>query len=532
MRRLALISILLIASCDRPEPARPGPDADAPSLSNDRKELAKKLLAEAGYPGGKGFPKAELLYNTSESHKKIAAAIQEMWRKNLGIEIELRNTEWKVYLDRRTKLDFQIARAGWIGDYRDPNTFIDLFSSWSGNNNTGWKNQAYDDLVIAAGKEPIAAERMELLAQAERILMDELPVIPIYFYVTHNMWKPFVKGLYSNLMDSHPLNEVVAEGRDVFRINNGAEPPTLDPNLMRGVPEGRIAASIFEGLMNVHPRTLEPLPGVAEKVDVSPDGKTYTFRLRACTWSDGKDVTAGDFVDSWRRILNPKTASDYAGQLYYVKNGRDFNQGKITDETQIGVKAQNDRTLVVELENPCTFFLELASTPPYFPIRKDLVDKHGDRWTMPENVACNGPFRLKEWKPNEYVMVERNPSYWNATAVKQKLIQWLPVENASSAFNMYEKDQCDWLTGTPLEIIEELQKRSDYYSDTYLGTYYFTFNVTKPPFDDPKVRRALALTIDREILCQKILKGGEKPAYSMTPDAFPNYKPPKFTDSK
>jgi oligopeptide transport system substrate-binding protein len=502
----------------------------SPQSQNDRIAQAKKLLAEAGYPEGSGFPKAEVLYNTSEAHEKIAAAIQNMWRKNLGIEVELRNTEWKVYLDTLTKLEYQIARRGWIGDYRDPNTFIDLFASWSGNSNTGWKSAEFDRLVKAAAAEPDAAKRMEHLKGAERILMQELPVVPIYFYVTHNMWKPYVKGVFSNIQDTHPLTEVVAEGRERLRINNGAEPQTLDPNLMRGVPEARIAGCLFEGLTSNHPRTLDPVPGVAEKWEISADGKTYTFRLRDCKWSDGRPVTAHDFVFGWRRILNPSTPTDYAGQLYTVKNAEAYNQKKIDDPSKVGVRAEGDRTLVVELENPCAYFLELCSFFTYYPIRQDVVEKHGDKWTRPGNIVCNGPFRLKEWRPNESILCERNPEYWNAAKVKQKLVEWQPVDSASTAFNMYEEDQCDWLTTVPLEAIEELMKREDYHSDTYLGVYYYSFNVNKPPFNDARVRRALALAIDREVLCLKILQSGEKPAYSITPPAFSNYTPPRFAD--
>ena len=184
---------------------------------------ARQLLAEAGYPEGRSFPKLEILYNTDEGHKKVAAAIQQMWRKNLGIDVSLRNTEWKVYLDDMSKLRFQIMRRGWIGDYGDPMTFLELMTSWSGNNNTGWSNAAFDALIKKASAEADPAKRLELLRQAEKILVDELPILPLYFYVSQNAWKENVKGLYPSTLDVHPLHEVYVEGKDELVINNATE---------------------------------------------------------------------------------------------------------------------------------------------------------------------------------------------------------------------------------------------------------------------------------------------------------------------
>jgi len=156
--------------------------------------VAKKLLADAGYPNGKGFPTLTILYNTSENHKKIAEAIQEMWKKNLGINVQLTNQEWGVYLASRDALNYEVARAGWIGDYMDPMTFLDMWTTTNGNNDTGWSNKTYDNLIFGSFKvaDPIA--RAKMLHQAEDILMNEIPIMPIYFYVNQNVMKPWVKG--------------------------------------------------------------------------------------------------------------------------------------------------------------------------------------------------------------------------------------------------------------------------------------------------------------------------------------------------
>ncbi len=167
---------------------------------------ARRLLAEAGYPNGRGMPRLEILYNTSDAHRAIAEVIQQQWKQHLGIDVELRNVEWGVYLDTVTSKQFQIARAGWIADYPDPNTFLDMFVTDGPQNNTNWSNPKYDALIEQAATEADPEQRMEILREAEEILMEELPIIPIYFYVTTNMVQPYVKGFHPNVIDTHPLH--------------------------------------------------------------------------------------------------------------------------------------------------------------------------------------------------------------------------------------------------------------------------------------------------------------------------------------
>jgi len=169
---------------------------------------AKKLLSEAGYPDGKNFPVTEILYNTNDSHKAVAVAIQQMWKKNLGINITLNNQEWKVYLDTTSRLDYQLSRGGWIGDYPDPNTFLDMWTSNSGINNTGWGNKKYDSLIAKAAVSSSASSRLKILQQAEAILIEELPILPIYFYTRIYLKAPTLKGWEPNILDNHPYQNV------------------------------------------------------------------------------------------------------------------------------------------------------------------------------------------------------------------------------------------------------------------------------------------------------------------------------------
>ncbi len=178
---------------------------------------SRRLLAEAGYPDGKNFPRFELLFNTLESHRSIAEAIQQMWKKNLNIDVTLRNEEWKVYLDSTHRLDYFIARAGWGGDYMDPNTFLDLWLTGGGNNETGWSNREYDQLIKFAGSTRDQKVRYEAFQKAEAILMDELPIIPIYFYTRPRLMYPSVKGFYPNLLDQHSYLGVYLEPKKEAR---------------------------------------------------------------------------------------------------------------------------------------------------------------------------------------------------------------------------------------------------------------------------------------------------------------------------
>jgi oligopeptide transport system substrate-binding protein len=519
----AAFLLALIAGCDSKKETAGAPATDSVAR-------AKKLLADAGFPDGKGFPKLEILYNTDEGHKRIAAYLQQEWRKKLGIEVELRNTEWKVYLDDMSKMRYQVMRRGWIGDYRDPMTFIELFTSHSGNNNTGWSNADYDKLVKQAASEADPKKRFEVLRAAEKILVDELPCIPLYFYVSPDCWKDSVEGVWQNIQDIHPWKEVRIRGKDTLVINNATEVQTLDPGLARGQPEHRVLLGLFEGLVNYDPKTLDPLPGVAEKWDVSPDGLTYTFHLRDCEWSDGRKVTAADFVYAWTRVLNPATPTDYAHLLYFVKGAEAYNQKKSTDPSTVAVRAKGDRTLEVVLEHPTPFFPELCAFYVFKPVRKDVIEKHGNQWTRPENIVVNGPFKLAEWKPTDSLTLERNPKYWDAAKVRLPKIKFLPIENRSTAWNLYKDDKCDWVTTIPMDQIEEIIKRPDYRGGTYLATYYYSFNVTHGPLKDKRVRKALALAIDRDTLVTKITKQGQKPAYHITPPIFEAYQSPRLDE--
>jgi len=311
---------------------------------------------------------------------------------------------------------------------------------------------------------------------------------------------------------------------------NGAEPETLDPALITGQPEGRIANALFEGLL-AFDQGGRPQPGMAESWEVSADGRVYTFKLRdGLVWSDGMPLTSRDFVASWRRTLDPATTSEYAYQLHYVKNARAFNEGAITDFAKVGVSAPDDRTLRVELENPTSFFPDLCAFVTLLPVPVHVIEKHGDDWIKPGNLVGNGAYLLDEWRLNDRIRLRKNPRYWNAANVAMETIDVIPVSRANTAFNLYAGGQADLMMDkglVPPALLGEIKKRADFHAAPFLGTYFLRFNSQKGPFTDPRVRKAFSLAVDKAAIVGRITRAGELPADSFVPPGAGGYEPPE-----
>ncbi|MBI3293483.1 MAG: peptide ABC transporter substrate-binding protein [Deltaproteobacteria bacterium] len=318
-------------------------------------------------------------------------------------------------------------------------------------------------------------------------------------------------------------------GADNFiHIGNGAEPKDLDPHICTGVPEFHIIMNIFEGLVGKDPRTLDPIPGVAEKWEVSQDGLHYTFHLRKnAKWSNGDPVTAQDFVYSWIRLLKPETAAEYAYQGYYFKNGKLFNEGKLKDTSQLGFKAVDDYTIQANLENPTPFFLSLLYHHSLYPVHQKTIEKFGQRWTRPENMVTNGAFALDRWEMNKIISIKKNPNYWDKDTVKLAGAHYYPTENLDTEEKMFRRGELHITNEVPLEKILTWQadKTGVYQTGPYLGNYFYWINVTKPPLDNKLVRRALNLGFDRTKIVKFVTRGGQAPAQFFTPPGTGNFMP-------
>ena len=246
--------------------------------------------------------------------------------------------------------------------------------------------------------------------------------------------------------------------KQILHYGNGTEPQGLDPHIVTGVPEHHLLISMCEGLTIANPKGGEKLPGVAESWQISEDGKTYTFFLnKAAKWSNGDQLVAEDFVWSWERILTPSLGSQYPDMLYYLEGAADFHQSKISDFSLVGVKAINEHVLEVKLNNPTPFFIKLLSHYSTYPVHKKTVLQHGtidDRngqWTRPGNFVCNGPMNLKTWELNKQIIVEKNPTYWDAQNVKLNQIIFYPVSNESTEDRMFRAGQLHVTNVVPLE---------------------------------------------------------------------------------
>jgi len=314
-------------------------------------------------------------------------------------------------------------------------------------------------------------------------------------------------------------------------ILNGAEPESIDPAVITGQLDGRVAYALFDGLVHFD-RHGVPQPAIAQSWNISSNATTYTFHLRSnAKWSNSEPVTANDFVESWKRTLLPETAAEYAYVMYHIKNAQAFNEGKIKDFSLVGVHALDAQTLQVELEDPTPYFLDLLAYVPYLPVYIPSVKQFGDDWIKPAHLVNDGPFLMEEWRLNYRIRLRKNPNYWDAQNVRLQTVDLLPIENAISAYNFYASKVADLILDkglTPPSLIPEIKRRPDFHAAPFLGDYFIRFNVTRKVFSDARVRQAFAMAIERKRIVQKITQAGEPPAYSFTPPGTAGYQPPEM----
>lgn len=317
-----------------------------------------------------------------------------------------------------------------------------------------------------------------------------------------------------------PAGVQLAEKQTLIR-NNGAEPQSLDPHKIEGVPESNVSRDLFEGLLITSPKDGHPIAGVAESWE-NKDFKVWTFHLRKdAKWSNGEPVTAQDFVYSWQRLVDPNTASPYAS---YPQYGHIVNVDEIIDgkkkPSELGVKAIDEHTLEVTLSEPVPYFYKLLVHPSLSPVNKAAIDKFGEKWTQPANIVSNGAYKLKDWVVNERIVMERNPEYWDNKKTVINQVTYLPISSEVTDVNRYRSGEIDMTyNNLPIELFQKLKKEipAEVRVDPYLCTYYYEINNQKAPFTDARVRTALKLGLDRDIIVNKVKAQGDLPAYGYTP---------------
>ena len=333
---------------------------------------------------------------------------------------------------------------------------------------------------------------------------------------------------------SSETNVVAGNKSGTLYWGNGTEPQSLDPQIATGVPEHHVISAVMEGLVLKDRKTLEPRPGVAKTWDISNDGQVYTFYLREnAKWSNGDAHTVHDYVWSWWRALQTTLGNQYAYMLFPIKNAKRYYDGETSDFSDVGVKAIDNRTLQVTLTNPTPYFLQLLDHYSLFPVHQATIEKfgradeRGTRWSYEGNLVGNGPYKLEEWKINRHITVTKNPYYWDEGNVSINSIVFKPVDNAVTEERMFRAGALHVTSSIPADKIAIYQEKSapELKITPYLGTYFYRLNINTPQLQDKRVRRALGMAIDRRQLVDNITKGGQIPAYTMTPPGTMGYFP-------
>lgn len=334
-----------------------------------------------------------------------------------------------------------------------------------------------------------------------------------------------------------PRESAVARGNREQILHQGIthDIAELDPHLAVNIAEMNVISALFEGLVAEDPVDLHPVPGVAERWEISPDLLTYTFHLRtSARWSDDTPVTAADFVSAWKRILTPALAADNAGLLYVLQGAEAYHKGLVQDFAQVGVSALDAHTLSVTLEHPCPYFLSLLTHPAWLPLNLAAIRRHGpeaergNAWTRPGRLVGNGPFVLNTWRANQVIGVSKSGTYWDSPKVRLREIRFYPIDSRDTEERMFRTNQLHVTYVIPAARIESYRRNSPELlrTDPYLDTYFLRLNLRRPALGDVRVRRALSLAIDREAIVTKILQAGQQPAGSLTPPGLSGYVSP------
>ncbi len=322
-----------------------------------------------------------------------------------------------------------------------------------------------------------------------------------------------------------------SEEKVLYTNSPGGEPGTLQPGLSQGTHESWPLDHMFKGLYTKTPEGVVEL-AIAESVDVSDDGLTWTFALRDFTWSTGNEGKAQDFVESVVFTLDPENAAKYAANLWVVKNGQEFNKGEVTRD-ELGIKALDDKTLEITLVTPLPYFEDLLTNTFFYPIDTANAEANPDWYMSPDNYSANGPFYLTKWEPKEEIVLSKNEKYYDTDKINLDKIVFSMVEDKTTEWQMYEQGQLDVVYSLLPDVTEKAlaEENPEVEVSTDLATYYYYFNTEVKPFNNEKVRNALAMSIDRDVIVNNVTKGGQTPAYTLTPPGVPDETGEDFVNS-
>ena len=404
---------------------------------------------------------------------------------------------------------YNAYRMGWVMDYSDPENMLNVvFHPDSPFQYTFWDDQDFRDLVDQAMVEFDFATRNALWQEAERIMLDEYAaVMPIFHYDRNSLLLPEIEAVFPPFGSPPFKHWRLPEGQTTMRNAIGTEPPTLDVNTATDTTSPLIQHQIMDALYEYDGAGLIQ-PAGAVSYEVSDDGLVYTIQLReGATWSDGEPVTAQHYVDGMTRLLEPETAAEYAWLMYPVAGAEAFNTGETDDPSTLGLRAIDDLTLEITLEQAASYFDTVLAFSTTYPVRLDVIEQYGELWAEPGNFVGNGAYLLTEWAHEDYVVIEKNPDYWDADNVTIERIEFPIITEPATMLAAYERGELD-VGGYPSEelprILEEMPDHLRRLPRP--GTYYIGFNLLRPPTDSLAMRQALSSAVDKRAIMDNVLE--------------------------
>lgn len=443
-------------------------------------EEAKKLWDKAKKELDFDTVTIELLTYEGEFDKKLAEFIQAELKDNLdGLDLKIKQVPLKQKIDLESKNDFNMSFNGWVADFPDPLTFLEIYTSEGMYaQRSKYSNKEFDKLIEEAKVSLNQEESFAKFAEAEKLLLKDLPFAPIYQVGTSFLQKSNVKDIVRYSYGSpacYKWADIDRENKEL-NLTLGGDIPTLDSSKASDMDSFYMITNTMEGLTRVDAKGIAT-PAMAESWEKSEDGLTWTFKIRKdAKWSNGDPVTAKDFEYSWKRTLNPKTASEYGYVMYDIVGAKDYNSGKVDNADNVGVKALDDTTLEVKLNRPVNYFDQLISFSVFLPQNQKFVEAQGDAYgTTAENTLYNGPFTMDTWKMDDIITLKKNNNYWDKKTVKLNGVNLKVVKDSNSALNLYESDQID-MVGLNAENVDKYKESDEFMTTKKASVYFLMFN--------------------------------------------------------